>query len=339
MSLVVGAAGAVGKRLIGALAWRGDTVVAALRRTPLPDHLQTIVAAQEMNVDVRDVASLRKIFEKHPGIHTVWNLAAPLSVETANDPSVARDVTMGGMKNILEVMKGTDARKLIFTDSIGSYGASAPRSGCTARWLTENPEQDPGSDYGLQKRGCRDLMAKFAKEHGGDTRWAVLPGVLHMEASWGQGTTEYALDALQAAAEGQPFECPVDPDVQMPMVWADDLIRGLLALDGAPAAALKEPERGYCLPGFSFSANELFREIRRINECRDFTTSVALDANMNKFANLWPDDLSGAEAKRDFGYSPAVGLEEVVKKILHAHHARKAPSASAPELASIEFRL
>ena len=31
----------------------------------------------------------------------------------------------------------------------------------------ENPDQDPGSDYGLQKRGCRDLMAKFAEEQGG----------------------------------------------------------------------------------------------------------------------------------------------------------------------------
>ena len=75
-------------------------------------------------------------------------------------------------------------------------------------------------------------MAAFARDHGGDSRFAgrcayasalrpncrarafnnhgapnecvyvsctVLPGVLHTEAVWGNGTTEYSLDALLAA--------------------------------------------------------------------------------------------------------------------------------------------
>ena len=74
-------------------------------------------------------------------------------------------------------------------------------------------------------------MAAFARDHGGDSRFAgrcayasalrpncrarafnnhgapnecvyvsctVLPGVLHTEAVWGNGTTEYSLDALLA---------------------------------------------------------------------------------------------------------------------------------------------
>ena len=61
-------------------------------------------------------------------------------------------------------MSEVGARRICFTDSIGSFGAEAPREGTTARWLTENPEQDPGSDYGLQKRGCRELMKQFAEE-------------------------------------------------------------------------------------------------------------------------------------------------------------------------------
>ena len=74
-------------------------------------------------------------------------------------------------------------------------------------------------------------MARFAAEHGGDPRFAVLPGVLHRfaprnttfpcapavtvlktmplvavlhsEPVWGNGTTEYALDALLAAPHQQ----------------------------------------------------------------------------------------------------------------------------------------
>ena len=43
-------------------------------------------------------------------------------------------------------------------------------------------------------------MADFAASSDGDPRFAVLPGVLHSEPIWGNGTTEYALDALLASS-------------------------------------------------------------------------------------------------------------------------------------------
>jgi len=156
-------------------------------------------------------------------------------------------VTIGGMENVLRAMREVGARRICFTDSIGSFGAEAPRRNASARWLTANPMQDPGSDYGRQKRGCRDLMNEFASTHGGDPRFAVLPGVLHSEAIWGNGTTEYALDAMLAASKGQPYACTIEPDSVLPMIFVGDLMRGLLALQAAPEAELHEPQRGYAM--------------------------------------------------------------------------------------------
>lgn len=155
---------------------------------------------------------------------------------------------------------------------------------------------------------------------GGDPRWAVLPGVLHSEAQWGNGTTEYALEALLAAAKGEPFVCPIDPDVRLPMIFVDDLMRGLLSLQDADEERLREPERGYAIPGLSFTANELFAEIR--HHVPDFQVTVDLNPHMNKFANLWPDTLSTKEPKFDLGYEPRVDLREMVFKILIAHKER-----------------
>jgi len=276
-TLIVGAAGAVGKRLCAALSAQGTRVIASDRMADLPGSLKRVVASaggtSVGNVDVCDPEALNQLFKEHADENTtVWNLAAPLSVETAMDPAVAEAVTVGGMGNVLDAMSLVGARKICFTDSIGSFGAEAPRNGATARWLTENPGQDPGSDYGLQKRGCRDLMAKFAKDFGGDPRFAVLPGVLHSEPIWGNGTTEYALDALLAAPHQQTkhalptmdaYICPVDPDVRLPMVFVDDLMRGLIALQEADESKLTEPQHGYCVPGLSFTPNELFAEIRK----------------------------------------------------------------------------
>lgn len=287
------------------------------------------------NIDVCDGGALNTLFQDHADENTtVWNLAAPLSVETAMDPAVAEAVTVGGMRNVLDAMANVGARRICFTDSIGSFGAEAPRRGATARWLTQNPYQDPGSDYGRQKRGCRELMADFARDEGGDPRFAVLPGVLHDAKTWGNGTTEYALDAILAAPhQGTrhnlptlgPYECPIDPDVRMPMVFVEDLMRGLCALQEADEGKLLEPEHGYCLPGFSFTANELFAEIRKHYPQFEFT--VKLDQNMNNFAQLWPDELSATEPFRDLGYAPAFGLEHMVQAVLASHEERNARTA------------
>jgi len=339
-TIIIGAAGAIGKRLCGALTERGIRVIAS-DRMDVAGSLARIMAKNSGacvgGIDVCDAKAVRQLFLDHADENTtVWNLAAPLSVETAMDPAVAEAVTVGGMRNVLSAMAEVGARRICFTDSIGSFGASAPRSGATARWLHENPQQDPGSDYGRQKRACRELMAQFVREHGGDSRFAVLPGVLHDNPVWGNGTTEYALDALLAAPHqqtkhnlptGGAYICPVDPDVRMPMVHVEDLMRGLVALQEADESALSEPEQGYCVPGLSFTPNELFAEIRKHHP--GFGFRVELDANMNKFANLWPDDLSVVEPSRDLGYSPHVDLPAMVSRVLAAHEDRNYVAAQA----------
>lgn len=330
-TLIVGAAGAVGKRLCKALAARGTRVIASDRMEHLPGSLKRALGESSTTVggvDVRDSDALKKLFKEHADERTtVWNLAAPLSVETAMDPALAEAVTIGGMANVLEAMKTVGARRICFTDSIGSFGAQAPRRGATARWLTENPAQDPGSDYGRQKRGCRELMAEFAASAGGDPRFAVLPGVLHSEPVWGNGTTEYALDALLAASKGLPYTCPVDPAVTLPMIVVDDLMRGLIALQEAEEEALAEPQHGYCIPGLSFSPNQLFSEIRKHRP--DFEFTVDLNDNMNQFAQLWPDELGTEEPLRDLGYAAQFGLCEMVEEVLAAHAERNKTTAEA----------
>jgi len=145
--------------------------------------------------------------------------------------------------------------------------------------------------------------------------------VLHSEPVWGNGTTEYALDALLAASRGEPFTCPVDPDVELPMVFSDDLMRGMLALQDGHEEQLGEPQRGYCIPGLSFTARSLFAEIRK--HISGFEVTVELDSNMDKFSRLWPDELSTTEAARDLGYSPQNDLAGIVATVLSAHAKRK----------------
>ena len=57
------------------------------------------------SVDVTDSEALNKLFKEHGDENTtVWNLAAPLSVETAMDPGMAEAVTVVGMEKVLSAM-------------------------------------------------------------------------------------------------------------------------------------------------------------------------------------------------------------------------------------------
>lgn len=104
------------------------------------------------------------------------------------------------------------------------------------------------------------------------------------------------------------------------MILADDLVAGLVALADADASNLGEPERGYCLSGFSFSPAELFDELKRLRPT--FAYDVALDADAAKFAALWPDSISPDAARADLGFKAACGFQDTVKHILAAHIAR-----------------
>lgn len=111
------------------------------------------------------------------------------------------------------------------------------------------------------------------------------------------------------------------------MIFVSDLMRGLIALQEADAKNLVEPQCGYCIPGLSFTPNELFAEIRKHHP--GFGFRVKLNANMNKFAHLWPDDQETTEPLRDLGFSPEVKLSDMVATVLAAHEERNVSAAEA----------
>jgi hypothetical protein len=152
--------------------------------------------------------------------------------------------------------------------------------------------------------------------------------VLHDDESWGSGTTEYALDAIKAAATEELYESIVELDVPLPMIIRDDLIRGLHKLTVAPRGELKEKEGGYTLAGFSFTARELFAAIEKrtpgfrwtVKEEELLRTSPAA-----LFARLWPDALSKVEAERDLGFVAEMsGVQSMVDDLMGAWERRLA---------------
>ena len=366
--LIIGASGAIGKELVAtvsAVHGRGS-VIAALRKTPLPIGLESETGViSEFGIDLRNASSIEVLLSKYgKEIFAIWNLAAPLSVESERDPSLAEDVTVGGMRRLIKAMdqaKMPHETRLLFSDSIGSFGATAPRRDANAAWLIAHPTADPGSAYGEQKRKCRELL----KTSRYDTRFAVIPGVLHDAPVWGAGTTEYALDAIlhwfqhhnspppKTGNHGSSaFVCPVGPNSTLPMVHSADLMQALLALQDAPRSSLSQPDAGYTIGGFSFTPSDLVSyltsknsnavgaRIENDDEGEESASEVAsempaawtvkyqMDGAASIFAELWPDSLSRAEMATDLGWEPVLvpTMEAAVDRIIAAHQKRASAS-------------
>ena len=145
--------------------------------------------------------------------------------------------------------------------------------------------------------------------------------------------------------------CAVPEASALPMVHSADLMQALLALTDAPRKTLKEPEGGYTIGGFSFTPADLVTYLRSLDSPHSSSSSsssnsspsgavnskakdasrrnpwqVVYDASgtAGRFATLWPDSLSGAEAKRDLGWAPELvpTMEAAVDRIVAAHRHR-----------------
>lgn len=321
---VVGASGAIGLPFVRYLLDHGHRVICGLHKRGLPEDVSSHPqCVQEFNVDVLGRGSLDRVFERNTDIEIVCNFAAPLSVESERNPTRARDITVGGMRRLLRAMRAHGVKRIVFSDSIGSFGSTSPREDAKASWLIHHPNQDPGSAYGKQKRKCRELMAKFVREDPKfrDARWLVIPGVLHCAAKWGEGTTEYALEAVRCAARGETFQLRIPIDAKLPMIFVSDLLRALHVLMLAPRSRLCEPNGGYTACGFSFTPEELFVCLK--HEFPSFEYEIGdLDPAASRCALTWPDSISPVEMKRDLGFESDVSFLNAIGLISKAARAR-----------------
>lgn len=335
--LIIGASGAIGKKLTEKCLQAGWRVLAPLHRTPMPEYLTSKYGKDqlisEFGFDITKWKIVKELFEKYSkNIFCVWNLAAPLSVEAEKNPKLSEQVTVGGMKSILAAMSKYNVNKICFSDSIGSFGNGSPRYDCPANFLISNPNHDSGSSYGLQKSKCRQLLKEFSyKDKENDTRFAVIPGVLHGSPKWGDGTTEYALEALKFGvySSNKEYHCPVPLTKPLPMIYIDDLIQGLYLLMVTKKKYLHEPENGYSMAGFSFNAKDLFHEIMtKYNSKFKFKLAI-LEKKSNeptaafKFANLWPCSLSPYEARNDLHFNAKYNFETTIASIIDKHRERR----------------
>jgi nucleoside-diphosphate-sugar epimerase len=305
--LVIGANGQIGSELVDALAAKhGIDNVFAGDITPA----SPFGAKHYEKIDVLDIERLKQVIDGH-GITQVYQLAAMLSATGEQAPLKAWTLNMDGLLNILEIARerkeaGTPLR-VFWPSSIAAFGPHTPP--------VDTPQltvMDPTTIYGISKQAGERLCEYYFAKFGVDVRSIRYPGIISFKSPPGGGTTDYAIAIFHSAKRGERYECFLNAETTLPMIYMPDAIRATIELMEAPAEQIRV-RSSYNVAGVSFNPRELADAIRRklpkfeIGYKPDFRQAIAAS---------WPQSIDDTYARADWGWRAKAGLEEMVADML-----------------------
>jgi nucleoside-diphosphate-sugar epimerase len=303
--LVTGAAGQIGAELVPFLRshFGNESVVAAIHRAQGGPSLR---AGPVEVLDVSNADDLGEAIRGH-GIDTIYHLAALLSASGENNPQLAWQVNMDGLRNVLEAARANKVERLFWPSSIGAYGPDAPRNNAP-----QDAPLNPTTIYGVTKVAGELLCNYYFNRYGLDVRSLRYPGLISSEAPPGGGTTDYAVEIFYSALEKGTYTCFLREDTVLPMMYMPDALKATLMLMSAKKDQVPR-HLGYNLAAMSFSAGEIASEIA--SRVPGFKVSYSPDSRQ-KIADSWPMSIDDKEARRDWGWKADFDLKRMVADML-----------------------
>ncbi|MES1911258.1 MAG: hypothetical protein MHM6MM_003717 [Cercozoa sp. M6MM] len=299
--LITGAGGQIGCELVPYLRDRygADNVVASDLR--VPDNAEGTYEA----CDVTDAARLAELAKEYR-VTKILHLASLLSGVGEQQPQLALKVGARGTENVLELGRELGVQVFI-PSSIAAFGPSTPRVMTPNETITR-----PTTVYGVTKVYAELLGEYYHRRFGVDFRSLRYPGIISTEAMPGGGTTDYAVEVFHEALLKGRYECYLEKDTEMPMMFMNDTIEGTVQFLEADSGALGE-RRCYNVTGMSFTPQELFEALQE--RLPNFEYSYKPDFRQ-AIADTWPKSLDDSAAREDWHYKPEYDVGKLCDAML-----------------------
>ena len=303
--LVIGASGQIGVELTLALRkiyGAANVVASDLReQNALLEGTGPYVSLDVMNKEMLHVQVIRQ------NITQIYLLAAILSATGEKNPNLAWHLNMQGLLNVLDIAKEEKLSKVYWPSSIAVFGPTSPKKDCPQQTIIE-----PTTVYGISKYAGEFWCNYFHLKFGVDVRSIRYPGLISYKSAPGGGTTDYAVEIFYEALKDRHYECFLQKDTYLPMMYMPDAIRATIELMEAPADKLSI-HTSYNVGAISFSPEEIGAEIKK--HIPDFKMDYKPDYRQG-IANSWPQSIDDTVARTDWGWKPEYDLARMTKDML-----------------------
>jgi len=303
--LVIGASGQIGVELTLALRkiYGNINVIASDLReqNPLLEGTGPYVALDVMNKEMLHVQVIRQ------GITQIYLLAAILSATGEKNPNLAWHLNMQGLLNVLDIAREEKLHKVYWPSSIAVFGPTSPRQLCPQQTIIE-----PVTVYGISKYAGEFWCNYYHQRYGIDVRSLRYPGLISYKSAPGGGTTDYAVEIFHEALESGTYECFLQENTYLPMMYMPDAIRATIELMEAPAEKVKV-RHSYNISAMSFSPREISASIKK--HIPEFKISFKPDYRQ-EIANGWPQSIDDSVARGDWGWKEDYDLDRMTEDML-----------------------
>lgn len=303
--LVIGASGQIGVELTQALRkiYGNNNVIASDLReeNPLLRGSGPYVSLDVMNKEMLHVQVIRQ------GITQIYLLAAILSATGEKNPNLAWNLNMQGLLNVLDIAREEKLHKVYWPSSIAVFGPTSPKVNCPQQTVIE-----PITVYGISKYAGEFWCNYYNHRFGVDVRSLRYPGLISYKSAPGGGTTDYAVEIFHEAKEEKKYQCFLQEDTYLPMMYMPDAIKATIELMEAPASKISI-RTSYNISGMSFSPSDIATEIQK--HIPEFTIAYKEDYRQ-AIANSWPQSIDDSVARKDWGWKEEYNLETMVKDML-----------------------
>lgn len=299
--LVIGASGQIGVELTLALRkiyGNANVVASDLReQNPLLEGTGPYVSLDVMNKEMLHVQVIRQ------NITQIYLLAAILSATGEKNPSLAWNLNMQGLLNVLDIAREENIKKVYWPSSIAVFGPTSPKQNCPQQTIIE-----PTTVYGISKYAGEFWCNYFHQRFGVDVRSLRYPGLISYKSAPGGGTTDYAVEIFHEALEEGKYECFLREDTYLPMMYMPDAIKATIELMEAPASKISV-RTSYNISAMSFSPKEIAVAIKK--HIPDFSITYKPDYRQ-AIADSWPQSIDDSVARADWGWKQEYDLERMV---------------------------
>ena len=303
--LVIGSSGQIGVELVEYLVkiYGANKIIASDINLSINQKLQGVTY---LKLDVLDKVKLFEIVKKYD-ISEVYLLAALLSAIAEKNIQFAWDLNMKGLFHVLDLAKEKHIKKIFWPSSIAVFGSTSPKINTPQTTILE-----PSTVYGISKMSGERWCEYYFLKYGVDVRSLRYPGILSYKSPPGGGTTDYAIEIFHSAIEKGSYECFIEEDIELPMIYMEDAIRATIELMNYERKKLSI-NSSYNLSGISFTPKEITSFIKKTYP--DFLISYNPDFR-NNIALSWPSSIDDSCARNDWNWVHQYDLEKIAKKML-----------------------
>lgn len=301
--LVVGSSGQIGTELVEELRkiYGNSKVIASDISKPSNSNLEFFE-----ELDILNKEQLLNVVKKH-NVKEVYLLAALLSATAEKNPKFAWELNMNSLFNVLDLAKDKIINKVFWPSSIAVFGPTTPK--------IETPQltiMEPSTVYGISKQVGERWCEYYFNKYNVDVRSLRYPGLIGFKSSPGGGTTDYAVDIFHHAIKTGDYECFLQKNTALPMMYMPDAIRATIELMNTPSENVKI-RSSYNLSGISFTPEEIAEEIKKT--IPSFSISYKPDFRQ-QIANSWPQSINDTEANKDWNWQAKYNLKTMTEDMI-----------------------